>query len=111
MVIDEKRCIQADMHKMQYRVASHEKADIKIASFINRGANSGLAGEDVHIIEKTMRTADVSGISDHTTQGLPIATVAGVVDTHLGPVCLIMHQYAYHKRKDHPFERSGRKLW
>ena len=43
-----------------------------------------------------MRTADVSGINDHTIQGLPIATVARVVESHLGPICLIMHQYAYH---------------
>ena len=96
VVIDGKRYIQADVHRLRYKVASHEKADVKIASLIDRGANGGLAGEDVRLIETTPRTADVSGINDHTIQGLPIATVAGVVDTHLGQVCLIMHQYAYH---------------
>ena len=43
-----------------------------------------------------MRTADVIGINDHTITGLPIETVLGIVDTHLSPVCVIMHQYAYH---------------
>ena len=32
----------------------------------------------------------------HNIQELPIVTVAGVVVSHLGPICLIMHQYAYH---------------
>ena len=95
-VIDGKRYMQVDHHRLQYRIASHEKSNGKIASLIDRGANGGLAGEDIRIIEKTTSTADVSGINDHTRQGLPIATVAGVVESHLGPICLIMHQYAYH---------------
>ena len=68
----------------------------KVSSLVDRGANGGLAGEDVRLIEQTARYADVSGINDHTIEGLPIAAVAGVVETHLGPICLIMHQYAYH---------------
>ena len=55
-----------------------------------------MAGEDIRLIEKTMRYADVSGINDHTIEGLPIATVAGVMQSHDGPICLRMHQYAYH---------------
>ena len=88
--------MQVDHHRLQYRIASHEKNIGKIASLIDRGANAGLAGEDIRIIEKTMCTADVGGINDHMIQGLPIAMVAGVVASHLGPICLIMHQYAYH---------------
>ena len=38
----------------------------------------------------------MSGINNHTICDLTIATVAGVVESHLGPICLIMHQYAYH---------------
>jgi hypothetical protein len=94
--IDGKRYIQADNHKLHYNIANHEKKETKIASLIDRGANGGLAGEDVRIIERSDRTADVSGINDHTIRGLPIVTAAGVVSTHIGPVCLIMHQYAYH---------------
>ena len=60
------------------------------------GANGGLAGEDVHLIELTAICADASGVSDHTIKGLPISTVAGVVESQLGLICLIMHRYAYH---------------
>jgi hypothetical protein len=94
--IDGKRYIQANNHKLHYNIANHEKRDTKIASLIDRGANGGLAREDVRIIEQSERTADVSGIKDHTIRGLSIVTAAGVVTTHLGPICVIMHQYAYH---------------
>ena len=87
--------MQVNTHWLHYRIDSHKKANGNISSLINRGANGGLAGEDVRVIEKTTGTADVSGINDHTIQGLPIAMVAGVVESHLGPICLIMHQYAY----------------
>ena len=95
-MIDGKRYVQVDHHRLQYRIASHEKSNGKIASLIDQGANGGLAGEDARIIEKTTRTADVSGINDHTIQGLPIATVARDVESNLGPICPIMHQYAFH---------------
>jgi hypothetical protein len=53
-----------------------------------------LAGEDVRVLEHTLRQADISGINNHTMVGLPIVTAAGVVNTHVGPVCVILHQYA-----------------
>ena len=96
VVIDGKRYIQADTHHIEYRVAANAATtQHQISSLIDRGANGGLAGQDVRLIEKTLRCADVSGINNHTLKSLPIATVAGVVQTHIGPVCLIMHQYAY----------------
>ena len=86
------------MRKLQYWVAFHEKTNARIASLINRRANGGLAGEDVHLIDKTTCTADVSGINDNTISGLSIVTAAMVVESHLGPIWLIMHQYAYHRK-------------
>jgi len=53
-----------------------------------------LAGEDVRVIKHTQRKADISGIDNHTVVGLPIITAAGIVNTHAGPVCVILHQYA-----------------
>jgi hypothetical protein len=96
VLIDGRRYVQADKHEVLYRVANLENSSGRVSSLIDRGANGGLAGEDVRIIETTGRTADVSGINDHTIRDLPIATVAGVVQSHLGPICIIMHQYAYH---------------
>ena len=97
IVLNGKRYVQADVHRLTYHVANNETTNSpKISSLVDRGANGGLAGSDVRLIETTSRFADVSGIDNHTLDSLPIATVAGVAQTHFGPVCLIMHQYAYH---------------
>jgi hypothetical protein len=97
VIVDGKRYVQADnKHEVTYKVANLEASDGRISSLIDRGANGGLAGEDVRLIETTGRTADVSGINNLTIRDLPIATVAGIVQSHLGPICIIMHQYAYH---------------
>ena len=97
ITVNGKRYVQADTHHVNYRIAESATEDsTKISSLIDRGANGGLAGQDVRLIETTLRMADVSGINNHTLQGLQIATVAGVVQSHLGPICVIMHQYAYH---------------
>lgn len=66
-----------------------------IGSLVDRGANGGIAGDDVILIEKTHRTCDVSGIDNHTISDLPIATCAGLVQSSIGPVIVILHQYAY----------------
>jgi hypothetical protein len=52
-----------------------------------------LAGEDVRVLKHSLCQADISGINNHTMVGLPIVTAAGVVNTHIGPVCVILHQY------------------
>ena len=64
LVIDGKRYVQVDHHCLQYQIASHEKSNGKIASLIDRGANGGLAGEDVRIIEKTMTDGKRDWIRD-----------------------------------------------
>ena len=96
VIIDGQRYIQASTHWLKYNIAAHQKAMNKVSSLVDPGANRGLAGEDVRLIEQTARYADVSGINDHTIEGLPIATFTGIVESHLGLICLIMHQYAYH---------------
>jgi hypothetical protein len=59
---------------------------------MDRGANGGVAGEDVRVIFRTSRTVDIKGIDNHNDIG--IGTVGGVVNTQKGPVIAIMHQYA-----------------
>ena len=88
--------LSVDTHNVVYCTSKSATTPNAVASLIDRGANGGLAGSDVRVIETTQRHADVSGINDHTISGLPIVTAAGVVQSHLGPICLIMHQYAYH---------------
>ena len=78
-----------------YDVSKHKAS--KHGSLIDRGANGGLAGSDVWIIQKDVapRLVDVSGIDSHQVTNLPIVTVGGVVPSQRGPVIAIMHQYAY----------------
>lgn len=65
-------------------------------SLIDRGANGGVAGQDVRVIHKTNRSVDIRGIDNHQVTDIAIGTVGGVVTTQKGPVIAIMHQYALH---------------
>jgi hypothetical protein len=63
-------------------------------SLVDRGANGGVAVDDVRVIFKTSRTVDIRGIDNHQVVDIPIGTVGGVVTTQKGPVIAILHQYA-----------------
>ena len=67
-------------------------------SLIDRGADGGLAGSDVRILERTGRTVSVTGIDNHELPGLDIVTCAVILHTNHGNVVLIMHEYAYYGR-------------
>ena len=64
-------------------------------SLVDRGANRGIAEDDVRIIDKLNRTVDVQGINNHQINDIPIVTAGGVTRTQRGDVILILHQYAY----------------
>jgi hypothetical protein len=61
---------------------------------VDRGANVGVAGNDVRVIFKTNCTVDIKGINNHRCTNIDIGTVGGVIHTNKGPVIGIMHQYA-----------------
>ena len=65
-------------------------------SLMDGGANGGMSGADVRLLETGYETADVSGIADNAVQNLPIATCAGLVESTTGPIVVIMHQYAHY---------------
>ena len=67
----------------------------KHGALIDRGANGGVAGADVRVIETTHRAVNVQGVSDNQVTDLKIVTAAGVVQTQHGPVIAIFHQYAH----------------
>ena len=95
VVIDGKRYVETNTHRIQYRFSkaagiNHRKGN---SALVDQGANGGLAGEDVRVLKHSLCQADISGINNHTMVGLPIVTAAGVVNTHIGPVCVILHQY------------------
>ena len=79
-----------------YHVSKHSSSHY--GSLIDRGANGGLAGSDVRILERTGRTVSVTGIDNHELPGLDIVTCAALLHTNHGTVVLIMHEYAYYGR-------------
>ena len=67
------------------------------ASLIDRGANGGIAGNDMRLIcFDRDRTINVQGIDNHQLPHLKIGTFGATVNTQNGPVILIFNQYAYH---------------
>ena len=64
-------------------------------SLVDRGANGGIAGNDVRVVEKLHRHVDVQGIDNHKMNDIPIVTAAGVTKTQRREVILILNQYAY----------------
>ena len=79
-----------------YHVSKHSSSHY--GSLIDRGANGGLAGSDVRILERTGRTVSVTGIDNHELPGLDIVTCAALLPTNHGKVVLIMHEYACYGR-------------
>ena len=76
-----------------YSVSAHDSAR-KVGALVDRGANGGIAGNDVRIIATTDRSVDVQGVSNHQVTDIPIVTCGAVVNTHRGDAILIMNQYA-----------------
>ena len=75
-----------------YRVTKHDTRTV--GSLVDRGANGGVAGNDVRVIDRQSRTVAIQGIDNHQLNDIGIGTVGGVVPTHLGDVIAIMPQYA-----------------
>jgi hypothetical protein len=78
---------------IRYSISAHRSS--KSGALVDRGADGGIAGDDVRIIFKTGRHVDVRGIDDHQIVDIPIVACGGVILTQRGPVIAVMHQYAY----------------
>jgi len=88
--------VQAFNTEIRYFVSNHN-CGARHGSLVDRGANGGVAGDDVRIINKSPdRCVDIQGIDNHQIQSVPIVTAGGVISTQYGEVIAILHQYAYH---------------
>ena len=67
-------------------------------SLVDRGANGGLAGADVHVLERAGRKVSVIGIDDHELCGLDMVACVALIQTDHGKVNMLMHEYAYYGR-------------
>jgi hypothetical protein len=80
---------------LEYSISRHSIVGT-ISFLIDRGANGGLAGSDIKVINKTDRSASITGINNHTLPDLDIVTAAGLVESQNGPIIVILPQYAHH---------------
>ena len=73
-------------------------------SFVDRGANGGLAGSDVRVLNTSSRQCTVIGINNHEIPGLDIVQCAALISTNYGLF------YAYYG-KGHSIHSSGQIEW
>ena len=90
------RPLDINMHKLKYHIAQYAQAKNHLGTLVDSGANGGMSGEDVRVLETSLNTADVTGIAQNEVSDLPISTVAGLIQTASGPVIGIFHQYAHY---------------
>ena len=81
------------MHNIIYKVKSYDTSHS--SSLVDRGANGGIAGHDVRIIERLHRCVDIQGIDNHQLNDIPIVTASGVTKSQRGDIIVVLHQYAY----------------
>ena len=62
---------------------------------VDRGANGGLAGSDMHVIHRTHRKINIQGIDNHEVTGLDVVTDATLLNTSQGKVIGIFNEYVY----------------
>ena len=98
---------QVNAH-ITYHVAQGNQA--MYASFVDMGANGGLAGSDVRVLNTSSKQCTVIGINNHAIPGLDIVQCAALVNTNHGIVNLIMNEYAYYG-KGHSIHSSGQIEW
>ena len=83
---------------LTYRISEHKHSHN--ASLVDRGANGGIAGNDVRVTPsmstESNRTVNIQGIDNHQLTAIPLVSVGGVSQSQSGPVILIFHQYAHY---------------
>ena len=87
---------RASKTKVNYHISQSQVSNSHCGSLIDRGANGGLSGNDVRVLEEsTVDFADVDGIGEGGYSNVPLCTVAGLLQSLQGPVIGIFHQYAH----------------
>ena len=77
-----------------YHISDHSA--FPYGSLVDRGANGGLTGADVCVLERTARKVSVTGIDDHELPGLDIVTCVALIQMNHGKVNMLMCEYAYY---------------
>ena len=77
---------------------------------VDRGANGGLAGSDMHVIHRTYRKINIQGIDNHEVTGLDVVTAATPLNTSPRKVIGIFNEYTY-LGKGSSIHSSGQLEW
>jgi hypothetical protein len=89
------RIYKVQNHNIAYNVANYDVVK-RSGALVDGGANGGLGGKDLRVIESTLLKADVSGIANQQITNIPIVSGAAKIMTTSGPIIGIFHQYAHH---------------
>ena len=77
-----------------YHISKHSASSY--GSLVDRGANGGLAGADVRVLERTGRKLSVTGKDDREPPGLDIVTCVVLIQTNHGKVNMLMLTEVWH---------------
>ena len=77
---------------------------------VDCGANGGLVGSDMRVINKPQRKINIQGIDNHEVTGLDVVTAASLLNTSQGKVIGIFNEYAY-LGKGSSIHSSGQLEW
>jgi hypothetical protein len=83
----------AHMANVHYWIGRHNITAMEHA-LVDRGANGGICGDDMLVLEGSERFVDVSGLAGHKVSQLRIVTAQALVHTHKGDVIATFHQMA-----------------
>ena len=83
---------EVSMANIVYRTSQHRH--VRKGALVDRGANGGIAGEDVKVVCAVDSQVDIQGIDDHRMINIPLVTAEGLTHTQRGPVILVFHQFA-----------------
>ena len=83
----------AHMALFHYHVGQHSVVQADKA-LVDRGANGGIVGDDMIVLEGNERFVDVSGLDGHKVSQLRIVTAQTLIQTHKGDAIATFHQMA-----------------
>jgi hypothetical protein len=78
---------------INYWIGQHDVTGKEYA-LVDCGANGGVCGEDMLVVEGSEGFIDVSGIAGHTVKQLRIVTAQALATTHKGDAIATFHQMA-----------------
>jgi hypothetical protein len=78
---------------VHYCFGEHDVASMDQA-LVDHGANGGIYGEDMRVLEGSERFVDVFGLAGHKVSQLRIVTAQALVSTHKGDAIATFHQMA-----------------